>query len=169
MDRARTAAAHVVPLAPEAVACLDAIHPLTGASEFVFPAAISMRRHVSEATLGTALQRIGYKGRHVPHDWRATFSSVMNEMFPADRQVIDLMLAHVPKDRVEGAYNRARHMAAAGTGGGVGRDVARRRDPGAGVGYGETEGVGRGGSADMDCILCDLCGPCSRFARTARL
>ena len=35
----------------------------------------------------------------------------MNERFPADRAVIDLMLAHVPKDKVEGAYNRAQHLA----------------------------------------------------------
>lgn len=34
----------------------------------------------------------------------------MNERFPADRAVIDLMLAHVPKDKVEGAYNRASHL-----------------------------------------------------------
>ena len=27
-----------------------------------------------------------------------------------DRQIIDLMLAHVPKDKVEGAYNRASFM-----------------------------------------------------------
>lgn len=27
-----------------------------------------------------------------------------------DRQVIDLMLAHVPKEKIEGAYNRAAYM-----------------------------------------------------------
>lgn len=34
----------------------------------------------------------------------------MNERFPSDRQIIDLMLAHVPENKVEGAYNRAEHM-----------------------------------------------------------
>ena len=34
----------------------------------------------------------------------------MNERFPADRAVIDLMLAHAPKDKVEGVYNRALHL-----------------------------------------------------------
>lgn len=34
----------------------------------------------------------------------------MNERFKADRQIIDLMLAHTPKDRVESAYNRAEHL-----------------------------------------------------------
>ena len=34
----------------------------------------------------------------------------MNERFKHDRHIIDLMLAHVPKDSVEGAYNRAEHL-----------------------------------------------------------
>ena len=34
----------------------------------------------------------------------------MNEQFKHDRHIIDLMLAHVPKDRVEGVYNRAEHL-----------------------------------------------------------
>ena len=29
---------------------------------------------------------------------------------PHDRKVIDVMLAHVPKDKIEGAYNRAAYM-----------------------------------------------------------
>lgn len=39
----------------------------------------------------------------------ATGSTILNERFPADRHAIDLMLAHGPKDPVEGAYNRAQH------------------------------------------------------------
>jgi hypothetical protein len=34
----------------------------------------------------------------------------MNEHYPNDRAIIDLMLAHVPKDKVEAAYNRAMHL-----------------------------------------------------------
>lgn len=34
----------------------------------------------------------------------------MNEKFPADRSVIDFMLAHVPKDATEAAYNRALYL-----------------------------------------------------------
>jgi hypothetical protein len=34
----------------------------------------------------------------------------MNERFPGDRAIIDLMLAHVPADRTEAAYNRAAHL-----------------------------------------------------------
>ncbi len=35
----------------------------------------------------------------------------MNERHRANRQVIDLMLAHAPMDKVERAYNPAAHLA----------------------------------------------------------
>ena len=66
---------------------------------------------MSENAIGYLLNRAGYHRRHVPHGRRATFSTLMNERHRADRQVIDLMLAHAPKDKVEGAYNRAAHLA----------------------------------------------------------
>jgi integrase len=66
---------------------------------------------MSENAIGYLLNRAGYHSRHVPHGWRATFSSVMNEANRNDRQVIDLMLAHAPDDKTEAAYNRALHMA----------------------------------------------------------
>jgi hypothetical protein len=34
----------------------------------------------------------------------------MNERYKEDRAVIDLMLAHVPDNKVEGAYNRAAYL-----------------------------------------------------------
>jgi hypothetical protein len=61
--------------------------------------------------------RNGYSGRHVPHGWRTTFSTIMNEIAitekrPDDRAIIDAMLAHKPKglSGSEMAYNRALHM-----------------------------------------------------------
>src|SRR3546814_17294198 len=65
--------------------------------------------------IGYLLNRAGYHGHHVPHGLRAAFSTIMNEWAErqgkkGDRQVIDLMLAHVPKAKVEGAYNRAAYM-----------------------------------------------------------
>jgi hypothetical protein len=42
----------------------------------------------------------------VEREWRAAGNSGGSP----DRQIIDLMLAHVPKDKVEGAYNRASFM-----------------------------------------------------------
>ena len=73
---------------------------------------------MSENAIGYMYFRNGYSGRHVPHGWRATFSTIMNERAiamkrPDDRAIIDAMLAHKPKglSASEMAYNRALHMA----------------------------------------------------------
>jgi integrase len=65
---------------------------------------------MSENAIGYLLNRAGYHHRHVPHGWRSTFSTVMNERYKEDRAIIDLMLAHVPENKVEGAYNRAAYL-----------------------------------------------------------
>jgi integrase len=106
---------HLVPLTAQAVSVLRAIWPLTGSGPLVFPSNRHAHRPMSENAIGYLLNRAGYHGHHVPHGFRAAFSTIMNEWAerhgdPHDRKVIDLMLAHVPKDRVEGAYNRAAYM-----------------------------------------------------------
>jgi integrase len=108
---------HLVPLSPQAVAVIRALRPLTGGYKMMFPSERHPHRPISENTLRALLIRAGYYQRHVPHGFRAAFSTIMNERpkgpdgrHEGDREVIDLMLAHVPKDKVEGAYNRAEYM-----------------------------------------------------------
>ena len=106
---------HVVPLSRQAVEALVAIRPLTGRFSFIFPSARHSHRPISENAIGYLYNRAGYHGRHVPHGWRAAFSTIMNERAEragraGDRAIIDLMLAHVPANKVEGAYNRAAYM-----------------------------------------------------------
>lgn len=101
---------HLVPLPRQAIDVLEVLRTLTGNGTFVFPNTRHAHKPMSENAMGYLLNRAGYHHRHVPHGWRTTFSTVMNELFPADRHIIDLMLAHVPKDKVESAYNRAAHM-----------------------------------------------------------
>ena len=106
---------HVVPLARQAVSVLKALWPLTGGGSLVFPSNRHPNRPMSENAIGYLLNRAGYHGHHVPHGFRAAFSTIVNEWAerqgkPYDRAVIDLMLAHVPREKVEGAYNRAAFM-----------------------------------------------------------
>lgn len=68
---------------------------------------------MSENAIGYLLNRAGFHGKHSAHGWRSAFSTIMNELHSKEehaRAIIDLMLAHVPKDRVESAYNRAAYM-----------------------------------------------------------
>lgn len=106
---------HLVPLARQSIEALRALWPLTGACQLLFPGNRHAHKPMSENAIGYLLNRAGYHGHHVPHGFRAAFSTIMNEWAnregkEGDRQVIDLMLAHVPKEKVEGAYNRAAYM-----------------------------------------------------------
>ena len=101
---------HQVPLSAQASEAIEVLRRLTGHGLLMFPSATHAHRPLSENAIGYMLNRAGYASRQTAHGFRATFSTCMNERYPADRAVIDLMLAHVPKDGVEAAYNRARHM-----------------------------------------------------------
>ena len=102
--------AHRVPLSPQAVAVLETIRPVTGGGPLPFPSPRWSQRPLSDNALCFMFRRAGLGGRQVPHGWRATFSTVMNERQPDARAVIDLMLAHVPDNAVEAAYNRSQHQ-----------------------------------------------------------
>lgn len=106
---------HRVPLARQAVETLRVLRQLTGRLALVFPGERHVHREMSENTLRALLIRAGYYQRHVPHCFRAAFSTIMNERLKEqgrgdDRAVVDLMLAHIPENKVEGAYNRAAYM-----------------------------------------------------------
>jgi len=98
---------HLVPLAPAAVEILHAARSLRHEGGLVFPGR-SGTSPLGEAAIGALYDRAGFAGRHVPHGWRATFATIMNEACGgADHALIDQALAHTPKNKVEAAYNRA--------------------------------------------------------------
>lgn len=116
-DKSDEAFEHVVPLARQAVDVLHATRQLSGLFPYLFHSVRSTRRPMSENTLGYMYARNGYSNRHVPHGWRSTFSTIMNERAimldrPKDQEIIDAMLAHKPKgvSGSELAYNRALYM-----------------------------------------------------------
>lgn len=116
-DKGDEAFDHVVPLPRQAVDVLHAVRRMTGTYDYLFPSVRSTRRPMSENTISYMYARNGYSGRHVPHGWRSTFSTVMNARSVelkrlGDREIIDAMLAHKPTgvSSSEMAYNRAIHL-----------------------------------------------------------
>ncbi|UAJ10689.1 tyrosine-type recombinase/integrase [Glacieibacterium megasporae] len=113
---------HPVPLSRQAVDVLRAVRLLTGRGSLAFCSSRDVHVPMSENSIGYLYHRCGYKGRHVPHGWRSSFSTIMNglneRMLPGsdrsavDRHVIDLMLAHTPSgiSASELRYNRAAFM-----------------------------------------------------------
>jgi integrase len=101
---------HIVPLSTQAVALLRNLHSLTGRSRFLFPNSRDPNGFMAATTLNAALVRLGYGGKFSPHGFRATASTILNEMgFRPDW--IERQLAHKSRDTVRAIYNRAEYLA----------------------------------------------------------
>ena len=110
---------HLVPLSRQAVEVIEAVRPLTGHLPYLFPNDRHAHRPMSENAVRALIIRAAdgaYRARHCTHGYRSSFSSIMNEWRrregrPDDREVINLMLAHVVEDKVEFCASRATHHA----------------------------------------------------------
>lgn len=109
---------HIAPLPPQAVDVLRAVRRISGRHPYLFTSLRSTHEPMSVNTIGYMYNNNGYRGRHVPHGWRTSFSTIMNEWAAAAgrreelQPIIDLMLSHVPKgmSASELDYNRAKYM-----------------------------------------------------------
>jgi len=101
---------HLVPLAPQVVAILKELKPMTGSGRLAFPGERTKERPISDGTLSAALRRLGYSNEELtPHGFRAMASTMLNEMgWPADH--IERQLAHAEQSKVRAAYNHAQHL-----------------------------------------------------------
>lgn len=101
---------HIVPLSSQVLQILGKLKAFTSRSRYVFPSVRSAERPMSENTLNAALRRLGYtKEEMTAHGFRAMASTRLNEMGWAP-DVIELQLAHVERNKVRAAYNRAQRM-----------------------------------------------------------
>ncbi len=92
-ERMKMREPHVVPLATQALQVLSELKMLTGHSRWVFPNERNPQKPMSENTILYALYRMGYHSRATGHGFRASASSLLNELgFDAD--VIERQLAH---------------------------------------------------------------------------
>lgn len=104
----------IVPLPPQAVEIIKFALAFSPGAKYVFPSNRHYNKPMSENAISTMYRRLPqFASRHVPHGWRSTFSTIMNERAErdgraGDRAIIDLMLAHKPVG-VEAAYNRAKY------------------------------------------------------------
>jgi integrase len=101
---------HVVPLSAAAVDVLRKVRALG-----VDPTLVFARGRASPIGVNALLNlhaAAGLAGRHTPHGWRATFSTILNLRRRQDRDEINRALAHLPDDfdEVEAAYNRAEFL-----------------------------------------------------------
>lgn len=104
--------AHLVPLAPQAIRQLKALHALTGDGDYAFPSVRTPRRPMSDGTLNAALARIGYTpAQMTPHGFRAMARTVLAEELLVDPYVIEAQLAHATPGPLGSAYARTQYLA----------------------------------------------------------
>jgi len=110
-SRMKMGDSHIVPLSSQAVEILKELERFTGTGKYVFPSLLSRDRPMSENTINAALRRMGYSGDdQTGHGFRSMASTLLNEQgFPPD--VIELQLAHVERNKVRAAYNKAQRLA----------------------------------------------------------
>ena len=101
--------AHTVPLTPQALRLLEVIRPENGKSEYVFKGDRNFNRPTNSSTANVALKRMGYQNVLVAHGLRALASTTLNNQ-GFDPDIIEACLAHVDKNEVRAAYNRAEYI-----------------------------------------------------------
>ena len=101
--------AHIVPLSRQALECVGELISIASNSRFLLPNLGSLDKYMAGTTFNKAIDTMGYGGKFTPHGFRATASSLLNEMgFRPD--VIERQLAHTERNRVRAAYNRAEYL-----------------------------------------------------------
>jgi integrase len=101
---------HKVPLSSQVLEMLSELRLLTGDGLYLFPSIRSAERPITDNTLNAALRRLGYDKTEVTaHGFRATASTLLNEMGKWHPDAIERQLGHVESNDVRRAYARGSH------------------------------------------------------------
>lgn len=100
---------HIIPLSNQVLALLEEIYPHTGDYIYVFPHRNDRNKTMSNNTLNSALKRLGYQGKLVPHGFRSMASTILHEQ-GYNTLVIEAQLAHIDKNPIRSAYNKAEYL-----------------------------------------------------------
>jgi integrase len=102
-ERTKTGRSHRVPLSPRCLEILDSANELSDGSEYVFPGS-KVGKSLSNVAILMTLRRMDV-GVTV-HGFRSSFRDWASERTHFSREVCELALAHVIKDKTEAAYRR---------------------------------------------------------------
>lgn len=108
-ERMKKRRPHTIPLTEQALSLLETLKHHSGHREYVFPSDRKPRTHANSQTANMALKRMGFQDRLVSHGMRSMASTILNE-HGWDPELIEVALAHVDKDEVRSAYNRADYI-----------------------------------------------------------
>jgi integrase len=100
---------HRVYLARQAVEILHQLKTMAHGGDYVLPNMKTLSKPIGHTTLNNVIDRLDIQGgRFVPHGFRHTASTMLNEMgYPPD--VIERQLAHKDQNKVRAVYNQSEY------------------------------------------------------------
>lgn len=108
-DRMKMMRSHTIPLTKQMIDILEVMRPISGHRQYIFPSHRDPNQHANSQSANMALKRMGFAGELVSHGLRALASTTLNEQ-GFDPDVIEAALAHVDRNEVRRAYNRAEYL-----------------------------------------------------------
>lgn len=107
--RMKMGTAHIVPLSRQAIEAIESVRKISGHCALLFPSERRPNECMSDNTMRRAIFKMGYDGntpgksKAVPHGFRATASSILNEEgFTPD--AVERQLSHQERSGVRAAY-----------------------------------------------------------------
>ena len=100
-----------VPLAPQIVAMIESLKPITGTNKYVFPLETNSDKPMTENAVRDAMRKVGIaKEAATAHGFRATGRTMLAELLGFRDDLINHQLSHVVRDATGEAYNRTRFL-----------------------------------------------------------
>ncbi len=100
---------HVVPLTKQTKKLFQDLYDNRIDDGFVFKNTRNPALPTKSESILAIIKRNGYGGQMVTHGFRSLFSTHANNSQKFRADVIEYQIAHVPKDRIRGIYNRAEY------------------------------------------------------------
>ena len=100
---------HVVPLTDQTYMLFKELYDHKTDNGYIFKHTRNPGEHVRSESILAIIKRNGYAGQMVTHGFRSLFSTHTNNSKLFRPDVIEYQIAHVPKDRIRGIYNRAEY------------------------------------------------------------
>jgi integrase len=109
-ERMKMKKAHLVPLSRQVLDIFFEMKNLYGYQKYILPSVAKRNQPISNNSILSALDALGYKGKMTGHGFRSLAMSAIKENFDYRHEVIDRQLAHVPNNKVDKAYDRAKFI-----------------------------------------------------------
>jgi integrase len=100
----------LVPLPRQAVLLLESIQPISGQGRYVFPGERNHEKPISDNTVRSALNALGFGDEQKPHSFRAVARTLLVDELGLDPLMIEANLAHGARDRLGRSYNRTQYV-----------------------------------------------------------